>query len=100
MVRRLRQTHQRAQLQTKAPAIRLVNTLVNLGEQYGKEIDEGIEIHDFGNQDLASISGVKAEEASKVMQKLLDKGWIKRDPDRQVTILANFKQLSHLAEHS
>ncbi|MEM8604482.1 MAG: Crp/Fnr family transcriptional regulator [Cyanobacteria bacterium P01_H01_bin.121] len=100
MVRRLRKTHNRFQLQNQSPAIRLANTLVDLGEQYGKTTDEGIEIYNLDYSDLASISSVTVDEATKIMQKLLSKAWVRQDTDREIAVLLNFKQLNHLAGYT
>ncbi|MGI0489631.1 Crp/Fnr family transcriptional regulator [Pantanalinema rosaneae CENA516] len=97
MVRRLRQTNVRFQLRHQAPAIKLANTLVSLGENYGHESANGIEIFNIPAKDLADVTDIGVEETSKIMEKLESKGWIKTDVSSQSLYLVNMKQLMHLA---
>lgn len=97
MVRRLRQTNFRFQLRHQPPAVKLVNTLVSLGENYGNAINGGVEIFNIPFKDLADVADIGLEETSKIMEKLHEKGWIKIDTQRQVIGLVSMKQLMHLA---
>jgi CRP/FNR family transcriptional regulator, cyclic AMP receptor protein len=97
MVRRLRQTNFRFQLRHRPPAIKLANTLVGLGETYGQVSVNGIEIFNIPLKDLADVTDITVDEASKIMEKLESKGWIKTDSSKQVIDLVNMKQLAHLA---
>ncbi len=97
MVRRLRQTNIRFQLRHKPPAVKLANTLVALGENYGQESHNGTEIFNIPSKDLADVSDIGVEETAKIMEKLDSKGWIKIDPANQSMYLVNMKQLMHLA---
>ncbi|PZV16686.1 MAG: transcriptional regulator [Leptolyngbya sp.] len=97
MVRRLRQTNIRFQLRHKPPAVKLANTLVALGENYGQDSNNGTEIFNIPPKDLADVSDIGVEETSKIMEKLDSKGWIKIDHANQSMHLINMKQLMHLA---
>ena len=101
MVRRLRQTNIRFQLRHKPPAVKLANTLVALGENYGHQSNSGTngstEIFNIPPKDLADVSDIGVEETSKIMEKLDSKGWIKTDLATQSMHLMNMKQLMHLA---
>jgi CRP-like cAMP-binding protein len=97
MVRRLRQTNIRFQLRHQPPAVKLANTLVALGENYGQETPNGVEIFNIPYKDLADVTDIGVEETSKIMEKLDGKGWIKVDPANQAIYLLNMKQLMHLA---
>jgi len=97
MVRRLRQTNLRFQLRHQPPAVKLANTLVTLGENYGHKSPNGIEIFNIPDKDLADVTDIGVEEAAKIMEKLEGKGWIKIDPAKHVVYLLNMKQLMHLA---
>ncbi|MEG4800761.1 Crp/Fnr family transcriptional regulator [Microcoleus sp. ARI1-B5] len=97
MVRRLRQTNLRSQLQNRQPAVKLANTLVELGENYGQKTAEGRDIFNIPYEDLADVTGIALDETSKIMEKLDSKGWIKIDPDRQTIHLINLKHLMNLA---
>lgn len=97
MVKRLRQTNYRFQLRHQPPAIKLANTLVSLGENYGTPSEYGTEIFNIPLKDLADVSDITPDETAKIMEKLNSKGWIKIDPSRQVVYLVNMKQLAHLA---
>ncbi len=97
MVRRLRQTNFRFQLRHQPPAIKLANTLVSLGENYGRPAAQGTEIFNIPLKDLADVADITMDEASKIMEKLDSKGWIKIDVTGQVVYLVNMRQLAHLA---
>jgi len=97
MVRRLRQTNIRFQLRHQPPAVKLANTLVALGTNYGEEVPHGMEIFNIPPKDLADVSDIGVEEASKILEKLESKGWIKIDAANHVIQLVNLKQLVHLA---
>lgn len=97
MVKRLRQTNIRFQLRHQPPAIKLANTLVYLGENYGHPSDHGTEILNIPLKDLADVTDISQEDATKIVEKLESKGWLKIDPDSQVMYLINERQLSHLA---
>lgn len=97
MVRRLRQTNLRFQLRHQPPAVKLVNTLVHLGEHYGTRTPHGIEIFNIPVQDLANVSDITIEETARIMDKLNSKGWIRIAPAQQTVYLVQVKQLAHLA---
>jgi CRP-like cAMP-binding protein len=85
MVRRLRQTNYRFQLRHQPATVKLIHTLVELAEVYGKVHAQGVrEILQLSSQDLADVSDVSGEEATKILDKLMAKGWIQSDRDRQV----------------
>jgi CRP/FNR family transcriptional regulator, cyclic AMP receptor protein len=96
LVRRLRQTNFRFQLRHQPPAIKLVNTLVTLGDSYGISAAIGTEIFNIPLKDLADVSDVGLEEVTKIMEKLESKGWIKTDAANQALYLTNMQQLAHL----
>uniref|UniRef100_A0ACD5H268 Crp/Fnr family transcriptional regulator n=1 Tax=Desertifilum tharense IPPAS B-1220 TaxID=1781255 RepID=A0ACD5H268_9CYAN len=97
MVKRLRQTNLRFQLRHQPPAVKLTNTLVGLGENYGQPGEYGTEIYNIPFQDLADVTDIGVEETTKIMEKLNEKGWIKIDSAHETLALVNQKQLSHLA---
>jgi CRP/FNR family transcriptional regulator, cyclic AMP receptor protein len=98
MVRRLRQTNFRFQLRHQAPAIKLANTLVFLGETYGQPSSQGTEIFNIPSKDLADAADISPDETTKIMEKLESKGWVKIDPANQALYLVNLKQLAQLAD--
>jgi len=97
MVRRLRMTNFRFQLRHQPPAIKLANTLVSLSETYGQRSGQGIQIFNIPMRDLADVADISVDEATKIMEKLDSKGWIRIDPGNQLIDIANMRQLSHLA---
>ncbi len=100
MVQRLRQTNFRFQLRNQPPAVKLANTLSTLSEAYGESNEEGVAIFNIPLGDLADVADISEEEASKIMEKLVEKGWLKIDSDRNTILLTNTKQLSQLAGKS
>lgn len=97
MVRRLRQINQRLQIRSSPPAVKLAHTLVNLGESYGQESNQGKEIFNIPFKDLAEVTEIGVEETTKIMEKLHEKGWIQIDNVNNIIYLVNFKQLMNLA---
>lgn len=97
MVQRLRQTNLRLQLRQQPPAVKLANTLVSLQEAYGQPVEAGVELLDMSAQDLADLSDITADEAQKIMAKLVERDWLAHDADRAVLVLKSPKQLAHLA---
>ncbi|MER3434171.1 MAG: transcriptional regulator [Leptolyngbya sp. ERB_1_1] len=97
MVRRLRQTNFRFQLRHQPAAIKLVNTLVSLAENYGQPSGSGVDIFNIPATDLADVTDITVEETSKILEKLDSKGWIQINPSQQVIHLVNLKQLMQLA---
>ncbi len=100
MVRRLRQNNGRFQLRNQPPAVKLVNLLVSLGESYGNDTGTSLELYNIPSLDLANVADIKVEEATKIMDVLLGKGWIKVDESKQTMHLVNRKQLYQLAQRN
>lgn len=97
MVQRLRQTNLRFQIRHQPPAIKLANTLTTLQEAYGEPVDDGVELFNIPRKDLADLSDITADEAERIMAKLVEKNWIFEDDSRSVLRLKNLHQLAHLA---
>ena len=100
MVRRLRQTNLRSQLRDQPPAIKLIHTLVSLAEAYGNTTSEGVEIFNITPRDLADVSDVGGDDASKIISRLIEKGWIKVQSDRSTLLLPNIRQMQQLLSKS
>ncbi len=96
MVKRLRQTNIRFQLRNQPPAIKLVNTLVSLAENYGQESGNGTDIFNIPAKDFSDVSDISVDDTKKILEKLDKKGWIKINPSDQVIHLTNLKQLMSL----
>ncbi|MEL6224314.1 MAG: Crp/Fnr family transcriptional regulator [Cyanobacteria bacterium J06626_14] len=97
VVRRLRQTNGRFQLRHQPPAIKLANTLIYLGENYGLPSDQGTDILNIPLKDLADVTDINLDDTTKIIEKLESKGWLSIDPDGKIMHLLNEKQLAHLA---
>lgn len=97
MVQRLRLTNFRFQLRNQPPAVKLANTLAALSEAYGQRCEEGTEIFNIPSEDLADVTDISEEETSKIMEKLIEKGWVKLNEERDAILLTNVKQLNQLA---
>lgn len=102
MAQRLRQTNARLELQHQPPAIKLANVLINLGQRYGKR-QEGATaaatIFNVPMDDLADLANVSTEDATKLMAKLAEKGWVKVDSTHH-SLLLNMPQLEQLAQQT
>ncbi|BAY66565.1 cyclic nucleotide-binding protein [Calothrix brevissima NIES-22] len=97
MVRRVRQINLRLQMRSSPPAVKLAQTLVSLGENYGQKSEKGREIFNIPVKDLAEVTEISVDETSKIMDKLDEKGWIEIDDINNIIYLVNFKQLINLA---
>lgn len=97
MVQRLRQTNFRFQLRNQPPAVKLAYTLSSINEAYGIPADQGTEIFNLPMKDLADMTDINEDEATKIMDKLAEKEWLKVDTAKNVINLLNIKQLAHLA---
>jgi CRP-like cAMP-binding protein len=97
MVRRLRQTNQRYQIRHRPPAVKLANTLVELAENYGQPTEKGADIFNIPFQDLADVTDISLEETTKIMDKIMSKGWMNIDEEKQMIHLLNLKHLNHLS---
>lgn len=97
MVRRLRQVNMRLHIRSSPPAVKLAHILVSLGENYGYQTDKGKAILLISYKDLADVTEIGVEETTKIMEKLLERGWLEIDSTNQLVYLINFKQLINLA---
>ena len=59
--------------------MKLAHTLITLGESYGQQSTKGKEILNIPFKDLAEVTEIGVEEATKIMEKLHEKGWIMID---------------------
>ncbi|NET30979.1 MAG: Crp/Fnr family transcriptional regulator [Cyanothece sp. SIO1E1] len=100
MVGRLRQTNLLLQLRRQPPAVKLANTLVSLARNYGQPSERGTEIFNIPFKDLADVADISLEEATKIMEKLNDKGWIAIDSTNQTICLTNVVQLTNLSRRA
>ncbi|MGL5080551.1 MAG: Crp/Fnr family transcriptional regulator [Microcoleaceae cyanobacterium] len=97
MVRRLRQSNQRYQMRHRPPAVKLADTLVELAENYGQSTEKGVDIFNIPTKDLADITDIGPEDTSKILEKLVSKGWLSLNEENKVIHLTNLKHLHHLA---
>lgn len=97
MVRRLRQMNTRLQISLQPPHVKLAYTLTELSENYDQSGEGDHKIFNFALEDLAAVSNIKTEEASRLMEKMEQKKWIEIHNDEQSIYLKNWKQIRHLA---
>ncbi|MDG2990475.1 Crp/Fnr family transcriptional regulator [Candidatus Synechococcus calcipolaris G9] len=102
MAQRLRQTNTRLETQHQPAAVKLAHVLVNLGQRYGKR-QEGSSaaatILNIPIGDLADLSSINTDDATKLMAKLSEKGWVKVDAAHHALLL-NMPQLEQLAHQT
>jgi len=97
MVRRLRQMNWRLQITLQPPHVKLAYTLMELSENYDQSREGDRRIFNFTPEDLAAVSNIKPEEATKLMEKMKQKDWIEVHEEDQCIYLKNWKQLRHLS---
>ena len=100
MVQRLRQTNFRFQLRHQPPAVKLAYTLSSVSDTYGIAAEQGSEIIKLPMKDLADLTDISEDEASKIMDKLIEKGWLTISDETNTITLLNTKQLTQLAGRS
>jgi len=100
MVQRLRHTNIRFQTRNQPAAVKLANTLTFFSQQYGFPADQGNIIFNIPYQDLADVTGITLDEVDKIMEKLIDKGWITISTAENQMHLVQAKQLAQLAERT
>ncbi|MCJ2542884.1 Crp/Fnr family transcriptional regulator [Thermostichus vulcanus] len=91
--RRLRLTNLQADLSQQSPPVRLVHTLVQLGEAFGEKTPQGVRIFHPPLQDLADISQVSLEAATAVLDRFIRQGVVKLLPDQQSLLLVQYAKL-------
>ncbi|MFQ3583997.1 MAG: Crp/Fnr family transcriptional regulator [Cyanobacteriota bacterium] len=91
--RRLRLTNLQADLSQESPPVRLVHTLVQLGEAFGEKTPQGVRIFHPPLQDLADISQVSLESATAVLDRFVQQGVVKLLPDQQSLLLVQYAKL-------
>jgi len=66
---------------------RVAKALLDLGERFGSESDEGIHVtHDLTQEELAQLVGASRETVNKALADFASRGWLALEP-RGVTIL-------------
>ena len=96
MARRIRQLHNRFQIQYKSPKIKLTKLLLFWAENYGKITGQGVEIYNISCQDIADIADINIEESEVAIDKLQSNGWLEIDKKNHILRLTNLKQIAHL----
>ena len=97
LVQRLGYMQKRLQRRHYPTGIRLIKTLVFLAEKYGQPTEEGMEIYQIPEQDLADLADISPEETKNILEKLQNKGLVSIEPSHQNICLTNPKQLIHLS---
>lgn len=96
MVRRLRQANLRWQLRHHPPAAKLARLLISLAESYGKPTETGTEIIDLPSKDVADLIDTEPQEATRMLNKFQNQGWIEIVPEDRALSITNLRQLAHL----
>lgn len=92
--RRLRLTNLQADLSQQSPPVRLVHTLVQLGEAFGEKTPQGVRIFHPPIQDLADISQVSLEAATAVLDRLIQQGVLKVLTKENALLLVQYAKLT------
>ena len=71
--------------------------MVELAENYGQPTEKGADIFNIPFQDLADVTDISLEETTKIMDKIMSKGWMNIDEEKQMIHLLNLKHLNHLS---
>lgn len=93
MAQRLRLTNQRFCLRQQSAAIRFVFALVQLGEAFGQDTSRGKILFNIPLQDLADLAEIPVAEAQVAMDRFVEQGVIRIDPQEQILHLVQFAKL-------
>lgn len=96
LAKRLRILDTQCQLNYQPAAVRLINLLVVLAENYGQSAEQGTQILYPQTRDLADLTNIDVDEIDKIIDNLQNNGWIEIDANNQNLFLINLKQLTHL----
>ena len=59
---------------------RVAKALIDLGERFGKETDEGLYVHhDLTQEELAQLVGASRETVNKALADFASRNWIRLD---------------------
>lgn len=104
MVKRLRQSNSRFELQRQPATVKLANTLLALGQNggscqptTGQNLTTGSVIFNVPIRDLADITDISPDETQKIMTTLVNKGWVKIDPATNQLHILNSQELKLMA---
>ncbi|GBF80125.1 Crp/Fnr family transcriptional regulator [Aphanothece sacrum] len=97
-VRRVCQLYRRLQLHQQSPKMKLIKTLIKLGDNYGKSTEKGIEILQIPDQDLADFADVSLEDFQQCINQFQNQNCLEVDSANKCLYLTNIKQLNHLAK--
>ncbi len=66
---------------------RVAKALIDLGERFGKQTDEGLFVHhDLTQEELAQLVGASRETVNKALADFAGRGWVRLEP-RAVVVL-------------
>ncbi|BAU66402.1 Cyclic nucleotide-binding domain protein [Stanieria sp. NIES-3757] len=97
LAKRLRILDIQCQLHYQPAAVRLINILVVLAENYGQSTEKGTKIFYPAEVDLADLTHIDVDEINKIIDNLQNNGWIEIDLANRTLFLINLKQLTNLA---
>lgn len=95
-VHRLRKLQNRFYRRMQPPISRLSKVLISLAENYGRPTEQGLEIYQISEQDLADVAETTLEETAHILENIQTKGLLTIDNENQTICLTNPKQLIHL----
>ncbi len=98
MAQRLRLTNQRFALRQQSATIRFVFTLVQLGETFGQETSRGKMLFNIPIRDLADLAEISVDEAQAIMDRFIEQGVIRVDPEQQVLHIVQFAKLAQATQ--
>jgi CRP/FNR family transcriptional regulator, cyclic AMP receptor protein len=72
---------------------RVAKALIDLGERFGKQTDEGLFVHhDLTQEELAQLVGASRETVNKALADFAGRGWLKLDG--RAVLITDFDRLS------
>jgi CRP/FNR family cyclic AMP-dependent transcriptional regulator len=72
---------------------RVAKALIDLGDRFGKQTDEGLFVHhDLTQEELAQLVGASRETVNKALADFAGRGWLKLDG--RAVLITDFERLS------
>jgi CRP-like cAMP-binding protein len=96
MVKRIRATNEKLELQSQPPAVKIVKLLVDMALTYGDCLTGTMVIPLLEDQDWSDLIKVEVANVGPILNKLEEKQWITIDREQQIITIVNLKSMQSL----
>ncbi|NJN75014.1 MAG: Crp/Fnr family transcriptional regulator [Synechococcaceae cyanobacterium RL_1_2] len=100
MVKRIRTTNEKLELESQPPAVKMVKFLVDMALTYGDRLTGTMAIPLLEYQDWSDLTKVAVANVGPIFSKLVEKQWITIDRDQHILTIVNLKSMQSLLARS